>query len=125
MSAGRIVISKYAASYGAGTAIHPIRVNEQTIDAAIGAVGNNPPTGAVNNTISAVVSRGARARGLNARVVFLKTPETGQPTGYRTESPTTIPALTEAFFNAAVDGAECEYNGVTYTVIGKRSEAAR
>jgi len=116
MSAGAFVKTRYAASYGAGTAIHPIRVQQETIDCTIATIENNPPTGAITNPISAVVSRGRRSRGLIVRTVTLEAPVTGQPTGYKPGGLTTVPALNAAFYAAAEgadDETEVSYNGVT------------
>ena len=116
MSAGTFVKTRYAAGYGAGTSIHPIRVQQETLDCVIGTVENTPPIGAINNPISAVVSRGRRTRGLVVRTVTLEAPATGQPTGYKPGGLTTIPALQEAFFTAAEgadDDTDVSYNGVS------------
>lgn len=114
MSAGAFVRTKYAAAYGGGTNIHPIRVQQETIDCDIGGTDNAPPAGAINNPISAIVSRGRRAKGLIVRTVTLETPTTSPPTGYKPGGLTTIPCLTEAFFNAAdaaTDETVVTYNG--------------
>lgn len=116
MSAGAFDKSKYAATYGGGTNIHPIRCQPETASCVVGGVTNTPPSGAVNNPISAVVSRGRRAKGLIARTVTLEAPATGQPTGYKAGGFTTIPCLTEAFYTAcenATDSTTVSYNGVT------------
>jgi len=123
MSAGQFELSRYEASYG--EEIHPIRIQPETATAAIGGTNNNPPAGAATNPISAVVSAGRRSKGLNPRLVSLRAPATGQPAGYLANGLTVIPALTEAFFNAAVAGAEVTYLGSTYTVVGRSPEIVR
>ena len=122
MSAGAFTISRYAASYGGGGEIHPIRVQPETIAASIGGTANNPPAGAVTNPIQARVSGGRRTIGLLARKVNLQAPSSGQPTGYLPSGSISIPALTQAFYDLAVKGAECTYLGATYTVTGRSSE---
>lgn len=120
MSAGAFVRSKYACT-DTGL-IHPIRVQPETITASIGGVANTAPTGAVSNNISARVSGGKRTLGLTARRVNLQAPATGQPATYLASGLTSIPALSEAFYNAAVKGATCTYNTVAYTVVSRTPE---
>ncbi len=115
MSAGVFTKTKYAASYGDGTAIHPIRVQPETVSCTIGGVANTAPTGAINNPISALVSRGRRSKGLIVRTVTLVAPATDQPANYKPLGLTTIPCLTTAFFNAAqaaTSATTVSYNGV-------------
>ena len=129
MSAGEFTKSRYAASYGAGTAIHPIRVQPETISLTINSVPNDPPAGAITNPISALVSRGKRAKGLIARTVTLRAPFTGQPTDYVPGGLTTIPCLNVDIYNAAVaadDDTDVSYLGNTgYRVAGFSPEIAR
>lgn len=125
MSAGEFSLSKYAASYDAA-AIHPIRVQPETIAASIGGTTNSAPTGALNNPISASVSLSNREIGLRPRFVTLQAPATGQPAGYKAGGVTRIPALQEAFWNAAVKGASVTYLGIsTWTVISREAEQAK
>lgn len=120
MSAGGFVKAKYAASYDADSNIHPIRVQPETITCEINGVANDEPAGDITNPISALVSRGRRARGLIARTVTLVSAVTGQPTGYKAGGFTTIPCLTEAFYEQAALATNLttvSYNGVsTYKV---------
>lgn len=122
MSAGAFQISKYAASYGNGDQIHPIRVQPETLSATIDGTANAAPTGAVNNPIQCRVSGGKRQIGLLARYVTLQAPATGQPSTYQAGGVTRIPALTEAFYNKATKGASCTYLSVTYTVVSRSRE---
>lgn len=129
MSAGGFVKSKYAASYDVGSNIHPIRVQPETITCTIGGVANSEPAGAINNPISAVVSRGRRARGLVCRTVTLVSPTSDQVQGYKAGGLTTIPCLTEAFFEAAsiaTNTTVVSYNGIaTYKVSYVSEEKVR
>jgi len=115
MSAGAFVRTRYAAAYnGTTTQIHPIRVQQETIDCVIDGTANDPPAGAINNPITAVISKGRRARGLIVRTVTLEAPTTGQPTGYKPGGLTTIPCLNGTFFAKAVsadDDTIVTYNG--------------
>lgn len=129
MSAGVFTKTKYQASYGAGTSIHPIKVQPETVSCSINSVSNDPPDGDVNNPISAVVSRGRRAKGLIVRTVTLEAPTTSPPTGYKPGGLTTIPCLTEAFFNEAANATDettVSYNGsTTYKVAYVSSELTK
>ena len=122
MSAGAFELSKYGASYGNGSNIHPIRIQPETKDAVIDGTANSAPAGANTSPISAAVSRGNRALGLNARMVSLRAPESGQPAGYLASGITRIPALTQAFYDKATKGATCTYQDVSYTVVGVSPE---
>jgi len=116
MSAGAFVKTRYAASYGAGTAIHPIRVQPETIDLVVATQDNDPPSGAITNPISAVVSRGKRARGLRPRLIALRTPSTSPPTGYLPGGIIIVPALNDAIYaaaEAADNDTEVSYLGLT------------
>ena len=129
MSAGAFVRTRYAATYGAGTNIHPIRVQPETLDLVIATQENTPPVGNINNPISAIASRGKRARGLRPRMVALRAPATGQPTGYLANGITLVPCLNETIY-AAAEGADSDtevtYLGVaTYTVAYVLPEEAR
>lgn len=129
MSAGRFTGSRYQASYGAGTAIHPIRVQPETIALTIDSVANDPPAGAITNPISAVVSRGVNARGLRPRTVTLRAPDTDPPATYLAGGTTTVPLLNPAIFTAAAnadDETAVSYLGVTtWTVVGVSGEVAQ
>jgi len=122
MSAGVFTNTLYRASYGDGTAVHPIRVQPETIAAAIGATTNAAPTTAQTNPIQARVSGSKRSIGLIARSVTLQAPATGQPTGYKALGVTRIPALTQAFYDAATKGVTCTYLGVAFTVVSRSLE---
>jgi hypothetical protein len=112
MSAGAFIKTRYAADYGAGTAIHPIRVQPETTELVVNTQDNDPPAGAVTNPISAVVSRGKRARGLRPRLIALRTPSTSPPAGYLPGGIIVVPALNNAVY-AAAEAAD-EDTTVTY-----------
>lgn len=126
MSAGTFINARYAADYGDGTAIHPIKIQPETESLVIGAETNDRPAGAITNPISAVVSRGKNQRGLRPRTVSIKTPDTGGPTGYKPGAVIIVPALNRAAWDAATPGTVCTYLGVaTFTVVGRSAEVAR
>jgi len=122
MSAGAFVVTKYAASYGSGNQIHPIRVQPETLTATIGGEENSAPTGAITNPIQCRVSGGKRQIGLLARYINIEFPATGQPSGYRAGGSTRIPALTTAFYNLAVKGATVTYLGASCKVTSRSRE---
>jgi len=125
MSAGPFIVGRYSASYGDGEQIHPIRVQPETVAATVGGVENGSSALEITNPISAQVSRSTRSLGLHARQVFARITGT-PPTGYSPGSLIRIPALSEAFFNAAaVPGAEMTYLGTTWRVTGVRAEVVR
>lgn len=124
MSAGAFVRSRYEADYGAGTAVHPIRCQPETLLAEIGTEDNSAPAAALTNPISAVTSKGRRGSGLRPRTITLQFPLTGQPTGYKAGGYTVIPALNKAFYAAATAGITCTYLGVSCAVVSKSAEEA-
>ena len=121
MSAGRFEISKYQATYSAA-AVHPIRLQPETLAASIGGTVNNPPAGAVTNPIQARSTGGRRSLGLLARYVVLRAPSDAPPAGYLPGGTTRIPALTPAFYALAIKGADCSYLGSTFTVVSRGRE---
>lgn len=123
MSAGAFVISKYGATYDSA-AIHPIRIQPETLQATIATASNIPPSGDVNNPIQARVSAGRRSIGLVARTVTLRasTVPTDVPDGYALGGITRIPALTTSWYNSAVKGVTVTYLGKPFTVISRSSE---
>ena len=126
MSAGAFVLTKYAASYGAGTSIHPIKIQPETLTLTLGTgtpVANAAPTGAQNNQISARVSGGKRTLGLIPRKVTVRF--TGAvPAGYAPNSKTTIPWLTP-FTAAITKGATGTYLGNAVIVVATSPEIAQ
>lgn len=124
MSAGRFIRSRYAASYATPAPIHPIKVQPETEDASIGGTTNAAPGGAITNPISAVTSRGKRERGLKPRTITIQMPGDGQPAGYTPFGTTTIPALTQAFYDLAVPGTTINYLSTDCEVIGRSAEEA-
>lgn len=128
MSAGEFVTGNYLASYGAGTNIHPVRVQPETLQAEVndgtGVIANSGSPDPRTSPISASISRGARSRGLRARLLYLKNPAT-PPDGYDENSTTVIPALTPQFAAIAVTTGTISYLGTTWEVTGTGAEIAR
>jgi hypothetical protein len=118
MSSGPFVISRYETDPGV---VHPIKVQPETIAASIGGVSNAAPAGAATGLGSASISRGRRANGINARLVRINF-EGSPPAGYQENSSIAIPALTPAFYAAAIRGATVSYLGTTGVVSGRSPE---
>jgi hypothetical protein len=128
MSAGRFVDTRYQAAYGAGSAIHPIRVQPETRNLSINSAANEAPTADISNPISAVISRGVRARGLRPATVTLTWTGTAPATPGNIGS-TTVPLLNAAIRAEAAsadDDTDVTYLGVsTWRVSGYRQEEAK
>lgn len=127
MSSGAFTTVGYQASYSA-TAIHPIRVQPETLDLEVTIGGTTvantaESVGDVNNPISAVVSRGRRSKGLNSRLIRITFGDT-PPTDYRPFSTIALPALNPALL-AAPNGAVGTYLGSAITVAGTSPETIR
>lgn len=124
MSAGKFNISKYAADYGAGTAIHPIQVQPETELLIIDDAPNTPPTEDATSPISARSSGGRRQIGLNAamvRVTFGESP----PTGYKPDGVIALPLLNKAIRVKAIRGAIGTYLSEAVVVVGYSAEVVR
>ncbi len=128
MSAGVFVRTFYQASYGDEDEVHPIRVQPETIEAAIDSTTNVSAATEITNPISALVSRSRSAKGLIARIIYIEL-RTGEspPEGYSERSRTKIPCMTEAFYNAAIAPGDpvVEYLGSNWRVVGSSEERAR
>jgi len=128
MSAGEFIRSFYEVDYAPGTAIHPIRVQEETLDCVIGGVQNESDAVAATNPIRAKVGKGKREIGLGPRMVTLKftggsgdPPTGGAPEGYTGDN-VTIPALTKDFAAACTEGATGTYLGANVEVVSLSPE---
>jgi hypothetical protein len=125
MSAGVFTRSFYTASYD-DAQIHPIRVQPETIAASVGGTANTAPAGPATSPISAVISLGKRQLGLRPRTITIAAPATGQPDGYQPGGITTIPALNQAIWDAALRGTAVTYLGVaTFQVVSRDREEAK
>lgn len=127
MSAGRFTRSRYQAVYNPAN-IHPIKVQPETLNLSIGGEANEAPTEAINNPISAVVSRNKQARGLRPALVSL------QWTGTVAAAPGNVGSTTVPLLNANIrteaaqadDDTVVNYLGVaTWVVIGYSVEEAK
>lgn len=125
MSAGRFELSKYQARYGAGTAIHPIQVQPETLLLTIASAANDEPAGEITSPISARVSGGRREVGLNAELVRFTFDEGEEPAGYKADGVLTLPLLSTAIRVVAIRGATGTYLGAPITVVGRSAETVR
>lgn len=118
MSSGAFSASKYETEQGN---IVPIKVQPETEALVIGGVTNNPPAGSLTTGFpSAKVSGSNRTIGINARTVTIRL--TASLSGYKDDSPLTIPCLTPTFFAACQFGATGTYLGTACRVVGTRAE---
>lgn len=127
MSGGSFIVVGYTASYNNAN-IHPIRIQPETeaLTITIGGaavVNSGEDAGNITNPISAVVSRGKRSRGLNARTITIEF-TSAAPTGYLVGSPITIAAVNPDLLTAPA-GATGTYLGQSIRVIGTSPETAR
>lgn len=120
MSSGPFLRSKYTLDSGD---IAPIRVQPETVALSIGGSANAAPTGATTTQGSAVVSRGKRAKGINARTVTIVFDS--PPTGYKADSPIRLPWLNPTTFTSLAVGATGTYLGASVTLVGKSPEQVR
>lgn len=125
MSSGAFTIAKYQAVYGAGTAVHPIQVQPETLNLTIGAVANEEAAGAITSPISARVSGGRRQVGLNADLVRIAFDDDDVPEGYLQGGTIVLPLLTPAIRAVAVRGAVGLYLGAAILVVGRSAETVR
>jgi hypothetical protein len=127
MSQGAFVASRYAADYGTGTQIHPVRVQPETLQLSLTiggtAVLNTAPIGAATSPISATITRSRRSLGLNTAKIAFKFTGT-PPTGYSANQRLVLPALNKPI-RAATFGTVGTYLGAAVQVISVLPEAAR
>jgi len=123
MSEGRFEIVNYGSNKLA--TVHPIRIQPETLTLTIGGVTNSAPIGSAVLP-SAQVSQGKRKKGLNARTVTFKFAPGAAPTGYKPESPISLPWLqNNAAFNGTFAGQEGSYQTADIVVVGTSNETAR
>lgn len=118
MSAGPFERTFYEDNQGA---IHPIRVQPETIEFLFGITQNAPPVGPVDSDISARVTGSRRGVGLFARYVTIVF--TGAvPDGYSLGQYYKIAILTQAVYDAITLNGACTYLEEAAQVISKTAE---
>lgn len=127
MSAGEFLLSKYEISSIPGQICY-IRTQLETLQAIEGqnSTANNEPDGALTLPFSAIVVGSRRQLGITCRGVYLVL-ATGAtpPEGYALNSRTFIPALTQEWYNDAVQSRTVQYLGTDWRVSGSRPESLR
>lgn len=122
MSAGNFVRSRYEADSGA---VHPIRVQPETLTLTLGGSTNGPADGTVTNGISARVSGGRRQLGLTARKVTIQFVSGTVPAGYQEGGTISLPWLDPTTFAALGAGATGLYQSAAVELVGKSAESVR
>lgn len=121
MSSGPFINSRYETNKGT---VHRIRIQPETQGLSItGAGTNGPAAGAIDTPGSAVVSRGKRAFGINARTVTIRFPGTVE--GYLSRSPIRLPVMSPTLWNSIIEGQIGTYLGNACEVIGKGAETIK
>lgn len=126
MSAGNFLRSRYKASYGDGTSVHPIRIQPELLDVDFSSLSNVEPDETINNPISAIASLGKNALGLRPRYVTIKRNPLGSAVpGYADESTIKLTILKPDVWDSITVGEDIVYLGGTYTVISKSQEVVQ
>lgn len=123
MSAGAFEAGRYETTK-TPTRIVGMSVQPETKDLTIDGTSNAYPAGPVDSWPSAQVSRGARSIGINARTVTVKFTGT-PPTGYKPDSPITLPWFDATTFNAIASKQTGTYLSTAIVVVGTRAEKVR
>lgn len=121
MSAGAFLRTFYELDNGD---IAAIRVQPETVAMTIGGVQNAAATGPATVPSSAVVSKGRRSRGINARLVRIVFPTTA-PAGYLVNSPIALPWLDPGTFASLTPNATVAYLGASGILVGRTAESVR
>lgn len=121
MSAGKFERTRYEANSGE---IHPIRVQEETVDATFGGSANAAPAGTTTSDISARVSKTKREYGLRPRMVVVEF-SGAAPAGYEEGNLYRVPILQASTYNAINVGNTGTYLGSSVEVVSKLPEEVR
>lgn len=100
--------------------IYSIRVQPETITATFASVANAAPAGAIDQEVSAKVSKGNRGFGIKPRTVTFRW--VAAPDGYEPTTLQTLPVLTSSVYNGIAKGQAVAYLGATGTVVSKSPE---
>lgn len=119
MSSGSIFRSKYQADAGNGGGVYPCKLNGETLIATFATTANAPPTGDVDQPVSARANKSRREYGVGMRKVLIEWDSI--PSGYITQT-ATIVVLRPETFAAWTVGARGTYLGTDATVISRTSE---
>lgn len=119
MSAGTFAIGRYQGD--ATTYVQAVRIQPETISAAVGTVTNASATAAPTVPGFLRISAGRKTKQLRPRKVTATLAGTA-PAGYKAGTTCRIIALTPAFFAACTIGATLTYLGTTWTISGRSAE---
>lgn len=124
MSSGGFITSVYETGTGA---FHPIRIQPETLTLTLNGQANAAPANPAGAGLpSAVVSKGRRSLGINARLVRIRTPNTGGDPNYVPLGVISLPVLQAAVFAAYSKGQTGTYeingNSVAVQFVGKTPE---
>jgi len=115
MSAGRFTFGVYLSD---GAVAYPFQFQAETITTWNPAATGTPAA----NTPSAVVSRGRRSRGVNARVARFRW--TGSvPDGYEPSGIIRLPIFTKTAWDALQKATDYAYLGSNLNLVGKTPES--
>lgn len=104
--------------------IAKIRVQPETLQLELDGVQNEQAAGAITLPVSAVVSKGRRSRGLNARIVRIAWIGAA-PAGYDARGIITLPWLNPNTFDQLDEGAVGTYLTFPVRYVGKTTESAK
>lgn len=122
MSAGAFINNaRYETNKGE---VAKIRVQPETLQLELDGVQNDQALGAITLPVSAVISKGRRSRGLNARIVRI-TWIGAAPAGYDARGIITLPWLNPNTFDQIEEGAVGTYLTFPVRYVGKTSESAK
>lgn len=127
MSSGGFTISVYESSTGL---FFPITIQPETLTLTLNSVANAAPANTPGVGLpSAVVSKGRRSFGVNARLVRVRTPNTGGDPNYVPLGIIALPVLQAATFAAYGKGQTGTYeingNAIAVQFVGKTPETVR
>lgn len=117
MSSGKFLSSKYAADSGN---IYALRVQPETLTATFNAVVNAAPVGAVDQEVSAKVSKGNRGFGIKPRTVTIRWE--AAPTDYDPNTLQRIPVPTKSVWDGIRKDQAVTYADGTGKVVSKSPE---
>lgn len=125
MSAGVFIDAAYESNDGR---FYPMKIQPETITLTLNSIVNASATGPADPTLpSAVVSKGRRSRGVNCRLVRIRTPALGGDANYVPRGIIALPVFLPSVFSqyGRTQVGTYEINGVDIPVqfVGKTPEA--
>ena len=120
MSAGAFVTTRYELD---GGSINPIRVQPETLALTDGTVANDPPGGAVTQSLFVKARKGTREYGIGARGITISW-DSGAPAGYKDDN-LFIPVMTPVAYAAYAVGDSVTYLATAATVVSRKPETLR